>query len=150
MLVNSGVRTGNCRAQNYGADFESLVGLRALIVDNDTDSRALTSFILENCSAEVITAGLAMEALGVIKQLQPQILISAIAMPVMNGYSLVRSLRELNCPLRTIPAIALTTQDSEDALAFEAGFQACLLKPINPDDLVIQIIKLLDLPCQPG
>lgn len=126
-------------------NFHSLTGVRILVVDDDTDSSNLISFFLEISGAQVITATSAFDALALVKQFKPNILISDIAMPEVDGYSLIRKLRTLDLPLKTIPAIALTTlslQAGRD-FAFECGFQAYLVKPLELEDLVTEIVKLL-------
>ncbi|OKH44163.1 two-component system response regulator [Calothrix sp. HK-06] len=126
-------------------NFHSLAGLRVLVVDDDTDSCVLTSFFLETCGALVMTATSAFEALQALKQFKPDILISDIAMPEVDGYSLIRKLRAFDIPLKTIPAIALTGMSLQEGgvLAFKSGFQAYFVKPFDIENLVTEIVKLL-------
>lgn len=144
MLINS----NNCHPNNDIKNFQPLVGLRALVVDDDIDSCALISFFLESYGVKVMTAASVLEALTVIKLFEPNILVSDIAMPKIDGYSLIRKIRALDTPLSTIPAIAVTAVSIESgrALAFKSGFQAYLTKPFELDDLVKEIVKLLNLP----
>jgi CheY-like chemotaxis protein len=129
-------------------DFQSLAGLRVLVVDDDTDSCILISFILESYGAHVMTAASGLDALVVMKQFEPNVLVSDIAMPHVDGYSFLRRVRVLNNPLANIPAIAVTAMDAEEgrALAFESGFQAYLIKPIEPDDVAREIEKIMQSP----
>ena len=126
-------------------NFQSLAGLRVLVVDDDTDSGDLTNFYLEIYGAQVMTATSVFDALTLVKQFKPDILISDIAMPEVDGYSLIRKFRTLDLPLRTIPAIALTAIPLQEGgvLAFESGFQAYLVKPFDIENLVAEIVKLL-------
>ncbi|NEQ27875.1 MAG: response regulator, partial [Microcoleus sp. SIO2G3] len=76
-------------------DFQPLEGLRVLVVDDDADNCNLIAFILESAGAEVMTAASAVEALQVMGQFEPNLLISDIAMPEVDGYSLIRRVRTL-------------------------------------------------------
>ncbi|KAB8317879.1 response regulator [Tolypothrix campylonemoides VB511288] len=129
-------------------DFEPLEGLRVLVVDDDADNCNLIAFILESAGAQVMTAASAVEALQVMGQFEPNLLISDIAMPEVDGYSLIRRVRTLAPPLGAIPAIAVTAMDIQQGrnLAFMSGFEAYLMKPVEPTELITEIIKLIELP----
>ncbi|KAB8330912.1 response regulator [Scytonema tolypothrichoides VB-61278] len=124
--------------------FQYLEGLKVLVVDDDPDTRCLMTFILEDYGIRVMTAASALEALEVIKQFQPDILVSDIAMPYVDGYSLIRTIRSNYSWDNSIPAIAITAVGTEEGhdLAFKSGFQAYLIKPIEPDDLAELIVSL--------
>ena len=116
-----------------------LAGLRILIVDDDLDSREVLAAVLALRAAEVRSAGSVREALEVLTEWNPDVLISDIGMPGEDGYDLIKEVR-----LRSaeeggrIPAIALTgyaaAQEAERALA--AGYQSHLSKPIEPSRLI--------------
>ncbi|QIR36657.1 response regulator [Tolypothrix sp. PCC 7910] len=125
----------------------SLSGVQILLVDDDADSRDFLAFVLEQDGAKVISASSALTALQVLEQTKPDVLISDIGMPEMDGYALLRQLRTKKAEVGgKIPAIALTafasSQDKQQAL--QAGFQMHLPKPINPEELVAGIIKLME------
>ncbi|AUS99554.1 histidine kinase [Nostoc sp. CENA543] len=124
----------------------SLHDIQVLIVDDDTDTRDFIAFLVEQTGAKVITAASAYEALQVLTQTQPDILLSDIGMPEMDGYMLMQQIRAL--PLQqggAIKAIALTAYAGElnEHQAFKAGFQKHLAKPIEPDHLIAAITDLL-------
>ena len=121
-----------------------LDGLRVLAVDDDADNLELIKIILEQFHAQVIPAASVIEALEVITWWKPNILISNIAMPIEDGYSLIRQVRNLALHVRHIPAIAMTTLASSkvSALALNAGFSTCIMKPFDPDELVAVALKL--------
>ncbi|RUT06401.1 hypothetical protein DSM106972_026580 [Dulcicalothrix desertica PCC 7102] len=123
---------------------QALVGIKVLIVDDDQDSLDLTSFILEAYGVKVITAVSALDALEVLDKFQPQILLSDIAMPYIDGYSLIRRIRQGKFLSQDIIAIAVTALDGEEVfdLAVQAGFQAYLIKPFEGDDLIELIASL--------
>jgi CheY-like chemotaxis protein len=123
-----------------------LAGLLVLVVDDDDDSRFFISTVLEGDGASVKTVASAAQALEVLPQLQPNVLVCDIAMPEEDGYSLIRKVRALS-PHQggTVPAVAFTAYaDSEDrARALEAGFQAHLPKPIDPGELVAIVANVV-------
>lgn len=122
-----------------------LQGLRVLIVDDEADARDLLAIVLEQSGAQVIVATSAIEALDFLSQLRADALVSDIAMPKMDGYQLIRQVRELEAERgEHLPAIALTAyaRESDRILALEAGFQVHLAKPFDPDELVSVVAKL--------
>ena len=130
-----------------------LDGLRLLIVDDDEDARALLERILQDQGATVSAASSAEEALLVVQELLPDVLISDIGMPDVNGYTLIRRLRTMpaNQGGRT-PAVALTayTREEDGERAFSAGFQAHATKPIDPDRLVALVANLGGMSLDPS
>lgn len=101
---------------SVGGPIPSLAGLRILLVDDEPEAREVISTILTQTGAEVATAASVREALYLVDQWKPLVLISDIGMPNEDGYSLIRKLRQLPAEAGgQIPAIALTalarTQD---------------------------------------
>jgi CheY-like chemotaxis protein len=123
-----------------------LSGLTILVVDDEPDARALLKRVLENCEAEVILAASAAEALKLLRQRKPDVLVSDVGMPDEDGYSLIRKVRGL--PVReggTTPAVALTAYArAEDRVqALVSGFQHHLTKPVEPVELIAVIDSLV-------
>jgi PAS domain S-box-containing protein len=124
----------------------NLQGLLVLVVDDEVDTRELMAFLLEQAGARVIKATSAREALTRLAQFSPDILLSDIGMPDMDGYALMRQIRTLPPEQGgTIPAIALTAYAGEvdQRQAGSAGFQQHIAKPIDPETLVQTIAALL-------
>ncbi|MEH2396696.1 AAA family ATPase [Nostoc sp.] len=122
-----------------------LSGLQILVVDDDADMREFLSFMLEQYGATVITVTSAIAALTALSQSQPNLIISDIGMPEMDGYMLMRQVRSLKPEQGgAIPAIALTAyageMDQQQALA--VGFQQHISKPVDPEELVKAIALL--------
>ncbi|VXD23132.1 putative Histidine kinase [Planktothrix serta PCC 8927] len=128
------------QAQKPKIEGIDLTGLRVLAVDDEPDIRDLIEFILEKAGAEVRAIGSAREALNLIKEFSPDVLVSDIGMPDMDGYMLITEVRKTSA----IPAIALTAYAGEtnNSLALAAGFQIHLAKPVEPDELVVCIAAL--------
>jgi CheY-like chemotaxis protein len=85
------------------------------------------------------------EALTEIEAWKPQIVVSDIGMPAMDGYSLIRKVRGLESDLHGVPAIALTAYArAEDRMrALAAGFQMHVPKPVEASELVMVIASLV-------
>jgi len=127
-------------------NYHSLEGLQILVVDDNEDSLFLTTVILESYGVQVTTATSALLALEAIKNFRFDILIVDIAMPKVDGYSLIRKARQmLLLQKRHTPAIALTALSSEDSynMALLSGFQSYVNKPIDASILIREITKLL-------
>ena len=125
----------------------NLSGIKVLAVDDDADARDLVVFLLENCGASVTAVSNASEALAVLTQSVPDLLLSDIGMPDTNGYLLLQQVRALPPEQGgLVPAIALTAYageiDYQQALA--AGFQRHLSKPLDAHKLVQAISEVLD------
>jgi CheY-like chemotaxis protein len=123
----------------------SLNGLRVLAVDDEADARELLTAMLSKCDAEVRATASASEALEVLKDWHPDVLISDIEMPDIDGYSLIRQVRELEADRGgQIPAVALTAHArTEDRLrALRAGFQIHVSKPVEPAELAKVLASL--------
>ncbi|BDA75242.1 two-component hybrid sensor and regulator [Rivularia sp. IAM M-261] len=124
----------------------NLNGAKILVVDDETDTKEVIAFILQQAAADVITAASAKEALTALAQFEPDVLISDIGMPDMNGYMLIKQVRQLAPHLSQIKALALTAYAGEInyQLALQAGFQAHLSKPVEPEKLIETVINLLN------
>lgn len=125
---------------------KSLVGTRILIIDDDPDLRSQTAEFLITQGAEVQVVASAAEVIAQFDFDVPDILISDIAMPDTDGYSLIQLIRRRPPEAGgTIPAIAITAStaqmDRQQALA--AGFQRHLAKPVNPLELTQAILEVL-------
>jgi PAS domain S-box-containing protein len=122
-------------------DFSRVV---ALLVDDDADSRALTSRVLSDVGAKVLEADSADAALRHLQSAKPTILISDIGMARIDGYELLRRLRRAGFSAAALPAIALTAfsrmEDRNQAL--QAGFQEHLVKPLDPQMLISRVASL--------
>ncbi|MBY0243427.1 MAG: response regulator [Burkholderiaceae bacterium] len=123
-----------------------LDGLRVLVVDDEPDARDLIKRILNDCNATVSTANNAQEALTLVESTRPQLLVSDLGMPDIDGFELLAQVRALG-PDRggNVPAIALTAfARSEDRLkALESGFRNHVSKPVEPAELINAIALCL-------
>jgi PAS domain S-box-containing protein len=120
----------------------ALQGVSVLVVDDDVDALSMLREILESAGAAVQTVGSAPEALEKLAMERPDILVSDLGMPGMDGFELIDRIRESpDQAVRDIPAAALTAYArSEDrSKALRSGFSLHLAKPIDPTELVAAI-----------
>lgn len=123
-----------------------LTSIRVLVIDDEPDSRELLAVMLTQAGAEVMSVASAAEFLAALESFQPDVAVSDIGMPEVDGYTLLRQVRSLSLEQGgQVPAIALTAYageiDRQHAIA--AGFQKHIAKPIEPDQLVVAIVSLL-------
>jgi len=120
--------------------------VKILVVDDEPDSRELVATILKRSGGEVRCSQSAADALKAFKEWQPDLLISDLAMPNEDGYSLLRKVRRMKSKrAKEIPAVALSAyaSDEDRALSLSKGFQLHLPKPIEPEHLVTSIVSAL-------
>lgn len=122
-----------------------LAGVKVLAVDDDPDAIEIIRRVLETAGARVVVAHSAPDALQVLTEASPDVLLADIGMPEMDGYALMRRVRDLGPALgRPLPAAALTAfaRPDDRVRAEQAGFQAHLAKPLRPDDVVALVTRL--------
>ena len=119
-----------------------LSGIRILAVDDEADARHLLRTLFEQCGAEVELCGSPREAMEVIDQYKPHVVVSDIGMPEEDGYALIKMIRESG---NRVPAVALTafarTEDRFQAL--QAGYNMHVPKPVEPAELALVISRLV-------
>lgn len=124
-----------------------LNGLQILVVDSNPDSVYLLSVLFEEYGIETIAAKSALEALDLLKQVKPDLVISEIRLPQEDGYWLMRKLKALESTRQVeIPAIALTTYAKEEDRdrALSIGFCKHLAKPFDIDELIAIVARLTE------
>jgi signal transduction histidine kinase len=114
-----------------------------LVVEDSPDTLMLLNVLFEKRGCRVLAAESAAEALEIATRETPDIIISDIGMPDMNGYELLTSLRRLP-GMEHVPALAITGYATEEdrARALAAGFTAHIAKPVDPDELFELVQKL--------
>ncbi len=119
-----------------------------LVVEDEPDTRDFLERFLKVYSADVVTARSAAEALSLLPTSRPDILVSDIGLPDVDGYDLIQRIRAMDKNSGgAIPAIAVTayarTEDRTRAL--QAGYQSHLAKPVEPTELVAAIGSFKEL-----
>lgn len=118
--------------------------VRVLVIEDALDTLNMLQVVFELRGYEVTICQTPTEALRVAASMWFDIVISDIGMPEINGYDLLRRLRELP-HLRDVPAVALTgyASKADSEAAESAGFSAHITKPIDPTELATRIEQLL-------
>jgi two-component system, cell cycle response regulator DivK len=117
---------------------------KVLVAEDNPVNRELLRELLENRGYSVIEACNGQEVLDMVEQSQPDLLLLDIGMPVLDGFAVVRKIRE-NPSLATLPVLAVTAyamRDDRDNI-LNAGFDGYLSKPINARDLANELERLL-------
>ncbi len=130
------------------ADTEAgdLAGVRVLVVDDEADARELAECILRDAHADVASAASAVEALRVLDSARPDVLVSDIGMPEVDGFDLLARLRARGPGQGgDLPALALTAfaRPEDRQRALDSGFQGYLVKPLEPAALLAAVARLL-------
>lgn len=125
-----------------------LAAVQVLVVEDHPDSRTMLQSLLEDAGASVVTVGSAAEAIEILPDIRPNVLVSDIAMPGSDGYGLIRQVRAWESQGGGhIPAIALSAyaKPEDQTQSLLAGFEIHLAKPVDATVLVSTIAQL----CQP-
>jgi PAS domain S-box-containing protein len=121
-----------------------LAGLRVLAVEDDEATLDALTELLSLQGAEMAGAASVNQALGLLADFAPDVLVSDIGMPERDGYDLIREIRARGHDAEGLPAVAVTAfaspEDRRRALA--AGFQVHLAKPVDPHELTDVIAGL--------
>lgn len=137
----------NEAASTHVNPIPSLEGVRVLLVDDDQDTLNMLAEILTGHRAAVQTASSAAGALEALQWYRPDVLVSDLAMPDEDGYSLIAKVRALEGKSgRQIPAVALTAyvRVEDRTRALSAGFNMFVPKPIEPTELITVIANLAE------
>ncbi|QDL10011.1 hybrid sensor histidine kinase/response regulator [Brasilonema octagenarum UFV-E1] len=144
LMLNPSITQGETQKDDKSPD---LYGVRVLVVDDEPDNRDFLAFLLEAYGACVSAAASAHEALSSLVEEQPDLLVSDIQMPEMDGYMLIRQIRSLPAERGgQIPAIALTAYAGQtpQQQANGTGFTLHFPKPIEPVLLATAIANLVE------
>jgi DNA-binding NarL/FixJ family response regulator len=142
LVLLSSVQIGKCVSKNArGVPF---MPLTILVVDDDLGTRLSISDYLELSGYLVITANDGQEALALVLEYQPDLMVTDIVMPRMNGYELVRQVRQYP-EFRLLPVILLTARikTQERILGYQSGCDLYLPKPFELEELAAAIRNLL-------
>ncbi len=115
-----------------------------LLIEDNEQNRYLATFLLERHGHDVKSAIDGISGIQLAQDLLPDVILLDIQLPTLDGYSVARSLREIEA-LKNTPIIAVTSYampgDKEKAL--EAGCTGYIEKPINPDTFLSEVLAFL-------
>jgi PAS domain S-box-containing protein len=129
-------------ARDEGHEHHALVGARILVVDGDPEFLGLSAMILRRAGAQVRAASSAARAHELVEAWSPNVLLTDLAMPIEDGFMLVRAMRALFAQRRVqVAIIAVTADGTSESRARDAraGADLYLTKPVDPLDLVAAV-----------
>jgi CheY-like chemotaxis protein len=117
---------------------------RILLVEDNPANLELARYLLAAVGHEILVATDGAQGLAVARAARPDLIISDLQMPIMDGYALIAELK-LDPACREIPVIALTafSMPGDESRAMQAGFDGYLSKPIEPEQFTAQIAQFL-------
>lgn len=132
---------------NPGEAGSRLAGVRALVVDDEEDSRFFLQVVLEDEGAEVETASSGAEGIDAARRGRFDVMTLDLEMPGKSGVDTFAELREIP-ELEHLPVCVVTGHPEMRALIYKQSVRApegFLAKPVEPDDLVLSIRRILEL-----
>ena len=129
-------------ARSFDLDLPDLQGLKVLVIDDEPDARELVKRVLVECNIDVVTADDAQTAVRQVREHRPDVIVSDISMPDVDGFALLKLIRALGPDQGGgAPVIALTAfARSEDRTrALNAGFLVHVSKPVEPAELIATV-----------
>jgi len=115
----------------------SLVKVKILLVDDEKDTLTMYLDALEDAGADVRAVSTSQAALEILNEWQPNLLVTDLGLPGMDGYQLLAAIRAKYSPT-VLPAVAVSAYARLDdrSRALAAGFQAHVAKPVDPAGLI--------------
>ena len=118
-----------------------------VVVEDHEDARTYFGIFLSGLGANVVLAKDGIEGLDAVKRHDPDLVITDLQMPRMDGFELLREIRRLKPDVRgSVPIIAMTAFGTtiENVRLANMGFQAWMQKPFTIEKLLATILALLD------
>lgn len=123
----------------------SLVNIKVVVVEDHPDIRQAIARFLSDQGAQIFAAKNAFEGLRLVREIQPDVVLSDLKMPGRSGFELLADIQDFSRSLgRTIPVIAMTAHRYKQEETAAAGFRMHLEKPFTPDQLLATIDRGLD------
>ena len=144
-LAQNRVASSFRTARSPSDSIPSLKGLRVLLVDDDRDNLHILALLLTDQGANVHAVASASQAFQVLESDRPDVLVSDLAMPEEDGYSLIEKVRAIETQTgRHLPSIALTAyvRVEDRTRALSRGFDMFVPKPVEPSELITAISNL--------
>jgi CheY-like chemotaxis protein len=125
------------RKEQEANTLENIKGARVLLVEDNEINQQVAREILEGAGLNVAIANNGREAVNAVKDNEYDAVLMDVQMPVMDGYTASREIRNLKSEIRNIPIIAMTAHAmaGDEQKSLEAGMNGHVTKPIDPDQL---------------
>jgi CheY-like chemotaxis protein len=120
-------------------DVLPLRGVRILVVDDDSDTRKILKFVLEQNGATVSATDAVQSAIQLFEQTWPDAVVADIGLPEYNGYALIAKIREFEQhkrPRTKCVAVTAYATPTDRDLALSSGFDDYITKPFSPGELI--------------
>jgi CheY-like chemotaxis protein len=123
-----------------------LAGSTILLVDDDADVLSMLAMKLESEGAATHTAERAQDALALLRLYTPDVIVSDLVLPNIDGFAFLRAVRS-DPDLQRTPAIAITGHAVHTArmAAKDAGFDRLFGKPLHVEEIVDEIVRMIGL-----
>jgi CheY-like chemotaxis protein len=121
-----------------------LAGSTILLVDDDADVLSMLAMRLESEGATTHTAERAQDALALSRRYTPDVIVSDLVLPNIDGFAFLRAVRS-DPVLQRTPAIAITGQPAQTAriAAKDAGFDRLFGKPLHVEEIIDEIARMI-------
>ena len=131
------------RKEQEAEAFKHIQGARVLLVEDNEINQQVAQEILEGAGLNVTLANNGREAVNAVKENNYDAVLMDVQMPVMDGYSATREIRNLKSAIRNIPIIAMTAHAmaGDEDKSLQAGMNGHVTKPIDPDRLFTTLQK---------
>ena len=131
------------KKDNDFEDWKAIQGARVLLVEDNEINQQVALEILQGAGLEVTVANDGREGIDAIQKNQYDAVLMDIQMPVMDGYTASREIRNLKSEIRNVPIIAMTAHAmaGDEQKSIEAGMNDHVTKPIDPDQLFATLQK---------
>jgi CheY-like chemotaxis protein len=123
---------------------EALRGVHVMVIDDDAGVRDVVALTLAKCGASVTAAASANDALNLLPDVAPDVIVSDLGLPRKDRYEFIRTFREMTHRQGArVPVIGLIAYGTarDRVRAMDAGFDRLLAKPFDPTELVHTIAK---------
>ena len=116
-----------------------LAGRQILVVEDDSDTREMLKFVLEQNGASVVTTDSVPPAVELVEKVHPDAVVADIGLPEFNGYALIARIRQLDrkdlASTKCVAVTAYATPTDRD-VALSSGYDAYIAKPFKPGELI--------------
>jgi CheY-like chemotaxis protein len=131
------------RKEQEAKALENIQGARVLLVEDNEINQQVAKEILEGAGLNVALANDGQEAVNAVKESNYDAVLMDVQMPVMDGYTATREIRNLKPEIRNVPIIAMTAHAmaGDEDKSLEAGMNGHVTKPIDPDQLFATLQK---------
>ncbi|MBN2963228.1 response regulator transcription factor [Sulfurospirillum sp. T05] len=124
-----------------GAELGNLKSLVVLFVEDENDIREALAGAIEDEFSKLITARDGEDGLKKFKKYKPDIVVTDISMPIMDGLDMARAIKAIS---KETPVIILSAFSEKERLlkAIDVGIDKYLIKPIDPDELMETLLHV--------